>query len=79
MIVDQYRTEDVLRKHLAAYGVQVELETEPIAAEQDAECVTVTLKKGSAEEEKLRVAYVIGCDGARGKDLDGPLHLSVLT
>ena len=47
MIVDQYRTEDVLRKHLVAYGVQVELGTEPIAAEQDTEGVTVTDRKST--------------------------------
>ena len=60
-----------MRKHLESHGVKVELGTEPVSLEQDADGVTVTLKKTSPEanvtSETLRVAYVVGCDGARGE------------
>ena len=69
--VSQYDTERVLREHLAEFGVQVQQGTEPVAIEQDAECVTVTLKRtgkdGEEEMETLKATYVIGADGARGK------------
>ena len=78
MLVDQYRTEDVLRKHLAGQGIHVELGTEPTALDQEAEGVTVTLNKGSAGNEKLRVAYVIGCDGAKGESSSDLLYPAAL-
>ena len=64
-------TEGVLRKHLAAHGVHVELGTEPISVEQDPEGITVTLKKtgvdGKESTETCRAAYIVGADGARGE------------
>ena len=69
--MSQYDTERVLREHLAEFGVHVERGTEPVAIEQDAECVTVRLKRtgkdGEEEVETVKATYVIGADGARGK------------
>ncbi len=71
LVISQYLTEGIFRDHLAKRGVHVELATEPVALEQDADAVTVTLKKVDANgEEKTEVArfsYVIGADGARGR------------
>ena len=68
--MSQYLTEDVLRDHLAKFGVHVELSTELVSLEQDNKGVTVALKKtgadGSETMESVRAAYVIGADGARG-------------
>lgn len=59
-----------LRKHLATYGVQVELGVEITAFTQDASSVTAQLLKtsrdGQKKEETLVVDYVLGMDGARG-------------
>lgn len=71
LAVAQYRTEGIFRDHLAKFGIHVELATEPVAQEQDAEGVTVTLKKvdanGEEKTEVARFAYVIGADGGRGE------------
>ncbi|KAI0765037.1 FAD binding domain-containing protein [Fomes fomentarius] len=70
LIISQYLTEGIFRDHLAKHGVHVELATEPVALEQDADGVTVTLKKvdanGEEKTEDARFSYVIGADGARG-------------
>nr|VWP02068.1 Flavohemoprotein (EC [Ganoderma boninense] len=70
LLASQYHTEAVLRHALGKFGVRVELSTEPVSMEQDADGVTVTLKKtdevGGETIEKIRVPYVVGSDGARG-------------
>ena len=70
MTIGQYHTEGVFRKHLAKYDIHVELRTELASVVQDDEGVTATLKNsdenGSEQVETIRVAYVIGADGARG-------------
>ena len=67
--MSQYLTEGIFRDHLAKRGVHVELSTEPVSIEQDADGVTVTVKKvapdGSETTETIRAAYVVGADGAR--------------
>ena len=45
MMISQFKTEGVLRDHVAKHGVHVETSTEPTAIEQDADGVNVTLKK----------------------------------
>lgn len=63
LLITQYLTEGIFRDHLAKHGVHVELATELVALGQDADGVTVTLKKVDANgEEKTEVAqfsYVI--------------------
>ena len=62
-----------MRDHLAKHGVQVELGTEPISLEQDADGVKVTVRKltvdNTEQEEVIQASYVIGADGAKGKFL----------
>ena len=71
MTLGQDANEGVCREHLARCGVHVELGTEPISLEQDADGVNVVLKKttsaGSEINETLRAEYVVGADGARGQ------------
>ena len=69
--MSQYITENIFRDHLAKSGVNVELGTEPVSLEQDADVVTVVVKKvisdGSEATETIRAPYVIGADGAKGE------------
>ncbi|KAI0635066.1 FAD binding domain-containing protein [Trametes polyzona] len=69
-LVGQFVLEGILRNHLAELGVQVELATELVSFEQDADGVTAILKHADGTEnettETFRAAYVIGADGARG-------------
>ena len=71
LMMSQYLTEGIFRDHLAKYGVRVELRTEPELVEQDESGVNVTLKKvdeaGNESLESIKVGYIIGADGARGK------------
>lgn len=63
LLITQYLTEGIFRDQLAKHGVHVELATELVTLGQDADGVTVTLKKVDANgEEKTEVAqfsYVI--------------------
>ena len=69
--MSQYITEGILRDHLAAHGIHVELGTEPTSIEQSVDSVTVYLKKtgqdGQETSEVVNAAYVVGADGARGQ------------
>ncbi|WP_281689663.1 FAD-dependent monooxygenase [Pseudonocardia thermophila] len=61
----QYRTEEVLRRRLAAVpGVQLRLGVRAVAVEQDADRVHV-VAEGEAGREAVTAAYVVGCDGGR--------------
>lgn len=68
--MSQYITEGIFRDHLAKCGVYIELGTEPVSLEQDADGVTVVVKRvtsdGSEATETIRAPYVIGADGAKG-------------
>ncbi|KAI0366015.1 hypothetical protein BV20DRAFT_1038622 [Pilatotrama ljubarskyi] len=86
VVIAQYLLEGIFRNHLAKYGVHTELATELVSMEQDPE-------GGTQEEaiEKLRAAYLVGADGAKGisrklidatfegetKDLDGHVWADV--
>ncbi|KNB51091.1 FAD-dependent monooxygenase [Streptomyces caatingaensis] len=57
--IPQWRTEEILREGLAAYGVYVETGCAMAELTQDAERATVTLADG----RRITAAYVVGCDG----------------
>jgi 2-polyprenyl-6-methoxyphenol hydroxylase-like FAD-dependent oxidoreductase len=59
--VPQWRTEQILRSQLAAYGVDVTLNAALAAFEQDPRGVTVTMEDG----QTLRATYLVGADGGR--------------
>jgi putative polyketide hydroxylase len=57
----------VLRGHLSDLGLLVELQTELIAIEQDADKVTATLiNHSNGRKEVVPALYVVGADGGRG-------------
>ena len=70
ILLGQSRTQGILRNHLRRLGREVELAKELVDIEQNADYVTCRLKKtkedGSAEDEILKVDYVVGVDGGRG-------------
>ncbi|KZV73415.1 hypothetical protein PENSPDRAFT_297016 [Peniophora sp. CONT] len=55
----------ILRKHLKAHGVDVEVNTELLTFAQDETGVTATVKIGG-REEKIRTKFLLGADGAKG-------------
>ncbi|MDP9848712.1 FAD-dependent oxidoreductase [Streptosporangium lutulentum] len=70
----QWRVERILRERLAELGHHVELGTEVIAFEQDADGVTVTLESTAPDgagggapggARRVRCAYLAGADGGR--------------
>ncbi|KAH9832239.1 monooxygenase [Rhodofomes roseus] len=67
-LIGQCHTEAILRKHLATYGYEVELNTEFRSLEQSPDHVTVTTAKGEDGTEAITSAsyrWVIAADGGR--------------
>ncbi|KZV61628.1 hypothetical protein PENSPDRAFT_693241 [Peniophora sp. CONT] len=55
----------IMRRHLGALGVEVEVATEMVTYEQDANGVTATIK-ANGNEEKVQAKFLLGTDGAKG-------------
>jgi 2-polyprenyl-6-methoxyphenol hydroxylase-like FAD-dependent oxidoreductase len=64
LFVSQAETEAVLNEHLAAQGVHVERDVELVALTVEEQQVTCTLRHKDGTTERLRVGYLVGCDGA---------------
>jgi 2-polyprenyl-6-methoxyphenol hydroxylase-like FAD-dependent oxidoreductase len=64
VLLSQARTENILRQRLAALGVEVERGLELVDLEQDAEGVTVSLRRADGSTEACRVRFLVGSDGA---------------
>jgi 2-polyprenyl-6-methoxyphenol hydroxylase-like FAD-dependent oxidoreductase len=64
LIIPQWRVEEILRNRLQELGGHVELATELIAFEQDAEIVTAKLSRAGGSE-LVTSRYLIGADGGR--------------
>jgi 2-polyprenyl-6-methoxyphenol hydroxylase-like FAD-dependent oxidoreductase len=60
-MVPQWRTEEILRSHLATLGGAVEAGVGLESLTQDERSVMATLSTG----ETVRAAYLVGCDGGR--------------
>lgn len=64
-IVPQARLERRLEERAAELGIEVRRGTEVVGLSQDGTGVTVRVRtSGGAEDEPVRAAYLIGCDGA---------------
>lgn len=65
----QVTVESIFHAHLAKLGVRVDMGTELVSFNQDPLGVTAQLVKNASdgEKEEIRVDYMIGCDGAKGK------------
>jgi 4,5-epoxidase len=64
LVMTQRETERVLLEHLQRLGGAVEWETELIRFALDRTGVSAVVRRGG-RDETIRVAYLVGCDGAR--------------
>ena len=62
--IPQSTLERVLGEHVTSLGLEVEWRTELVGFTQDAEGVTATLRHTDGQEETVRAAWLVGCDGA---------------
>lgn len=62
--VPQATVEDVLRGHLAQWGVRVEQGLELVGLTQAPASVTAELRGRDGRTQHVEVAFVVGCDGA---------------
>jgi 3-(3-hydroxy-phenyl)propionate hydroxylase len=63
IILGQNVTEHILQEHLNRLGVRVEWQTEAVGLTQDADGVSVTIRRAGGQEETVRAQYVLGADG----------------
>ncbi|WP_433170036.1 FAD-dependent monooxygenase [Actinoallomurus sp. CA-150999] len=63
LLVEQATTEEVLRGALARLGVRVEWGVRLTGFEQDADGVTAALEDSGGRAERVRVPWLVGCDG----------------
>ena len=64
LITPQWRVEEALRGLLERGGGQVELATELVGLEQDADVVTATLAR-DGRQERVRCQYLVAADGGK--------------
>jgi len=64
LFVSQAETEALLGEHLASKGLMIERGVELMDFVADADGVECVLKSGDGLEERVRVRYLVGCDGA---------------
>ncbi len=60
----QSETEKMFAERLAQLGIAVERQVELLGLMQDEQGVTATLRHAGGQEETVRCAWLIGCDGA---------------
>jgi len=66
-VLEQSKTEQLLRQFLTQYHLSVEWNTELLSLEQDEEQVTVTLRYKDIAEEEVSVPWLVGADGSQSK------------
>jgi 2-polyprenyl-6-methoxyphenol hydroxylase-like FAD-dependent oxidoreductase len=64
LLLPQDETELVLTEYVQRYGTPIEWQTELMALTQDEQGVEAILRHAGAEDERVRVAWLVGCDGA---------------
>lgn len=62
--ITQSTLEQVLGAHVASLGLDIEWRTELVGFTQDDDGVTATLRHADGQEEVVRAAWLVGCDGA---------------
>jgi len=73
LMLGQDDNEHIMGEHLAQYGLAVQWNTELTALEQQADCVTATIKDPDGSTRTITAKYVAGCDGSRSavRELNG--------
>jgi 2-polyprenyl-6-methoxyphenol hydroxylase-like FAD-dependent oxidoreductase len=64
LMVPQWKTEEILRKHLLALGYAPEFGTELVSFEQDHDSVHAVVRTADGERA-ISAQYLVGCDGGR--------------
>lgn len=64
LMVPQYETEAVLRRHLAGHGVTPDLGVELLGFEQDEDGLSARLRQPDGTESTEPYAFLVACDGA---------------
>ncbi len=76
LVIEQTRTEEVLRERVARLGVRVEWGVRLTGLDQDAHAVRARLAHADGRTEEYRVPWLVGCDGGHStvrKELGLPL------
>ncbi|GAB3212609.1 FAD-dependent oxidoreductase [Marinactinospora endophytica] len=66
LLCSREHLERTLTGYLAARGVEIEHDTELFDAEESREYVTCMLRRPDRRTRRLRVRYLVGCDGRHG-------------
>lgn len=64
LLLPQHETEQVLTEHLQSQGGTIEWQTELISLTQDEQGAEAVLRHQDGQEERVRVGFLAGCDGA---------------
>jgi 2-polyprenyl-6-methoxyphenol hydroxylase-like FAD-dependent oxidoreductase len=64
LVMPQRQTENILADALKTHGAQTEWCSTLTGIEQTAEGVVATIQGGDGRQERVRAAYLLGCDGA---------------
>jgi 2-polyprenyl-6-methoxyphenol hydroxylase-like FAD-dependent oxidoreductase len=64
LLLPQNGTEQVLTEYVQSHGTSIEWQTELIAVAQDELGVEVVLRHPGEQDERVRVGWLVGCDGA---------------
>jgi 2-polyprenyl-6-methoxyphenol hydroxylase-like FAD-dependent oxidoreductase/quercetin dioxygenase-like cupin family protein len=64
LLFPQYDTEQILTEYLHGLGTSIEWQTELIALTQDEQGVEAVLRHPGEQDERVRVGWLVGCDGA---------------
>lgn len=64
LMLPQHQTEELLTEHLHRQGGAIEWRTELISLTQDEQGVEALLRHADGREERVRTAFLVGCDGA---------------
>ncbi len=64
LMIPQYETEAVLRRHLDGFGIKPAFATELVEIDQDTDGVTATLRGPDGTDIQERFSWLVACDGA---------------
>ena len=67
LLLPQNETEQLLTEYVESHGTRIEWQTELIALTQDELGVEAVLRHPGEQDERIRVGWVVGCDGAHSR------------
>jgi 2-polyprenyl-6-methoxyphenol hydroxylase-like FAD-dependent oxidoreductase len=67
LLLPQNETEQLFTEYVQSHGTPIEWRTELIGLTQDARGVDAVLRHPGVQDERLRVGWLVGCDGAHSR------------